>query len=261
MRFDGAVLQVSTGAVERQWKLTPHGLATMTVKDLATGRVYGGQPATDCDWSLPDLTGERAAAKLTDLTAAASDDQGFTSEHLQVVSQWEYPAAGLAVQHVVWAYPGAAGLRTELRLKRLGPSQNRFPRDAGVTETLPVAVGGLQLRAVGYYSQTQRRNSPATELLREDLAPSAPAGGSNDWANLLDLRGRGGGLILVKESHKCINTPQGGANTGGFAWDAGTLRSTGLGWYLDDVDGARFHRCWANWVVLFTAATTRWPWP
>ena len=120
MRFDGTTLRVSTGVIERQWQVTKRGLATVALQDLATGRVWGEEARSECDWMLPGLPSEGATAELKSITSKESDDEGFTTKHLEVVSEWEYPGAGLRVRHVVWAYPGAAGLRTALELKRSG---------------------------------------------------------------------------------------------------------------------------------------------
>lgn len=107
---------------------------------------------------------------------------------------------------------------------------------------------GVGLRAIGYYSDTQNRNRPETEILREERLMGAS--GSNDWASILVATRDRDGLMLVKESHKCVNTPDGDADTGGFEWDGEGLGVSGLGWELKDVGEDRYYACWANWMVL-----------
>lgn len=247
MSFDGAVLRVATGAIERRWAMTPNGLATVSVADPASGAVYGGAPASPCDWEIPGI-GPDAKAELRSLEACEDDDEGFAARHLRIAAEFEYPAAGMRARYVVWAYPGAPGLRTELQLRRTGTGPASFPREPGTGETLPGLPGGRPLLVAGYYADTQHRNTAETEILREEM--QAGMCGTNDWASLAVCGDDAGAVILVKESHKCVNTPDGGANTGAFAWDARGLRSTGLGWYPADVGTSRFHRCWAHWTVV-----------
>ncbi|VGO19383.1 alpha-galactosidase [Pontiella sulfatireligans] len=107
---------VSSGLVERRWKWTGSGLATSGLRDLRSGNEWIEQ-AVDirADWNFPGLAEGRA--KLLSLTAEESDDEGFTSRHLEVVAEIEYPATGTFLKYVIWAYPDAPGLRTQIWLK------------------------------------------------------------------------------------------------------------------------------------------------
>ncbi len=117
---EGDRLIVSTGRIQRTWRLTGRGLATVGLTDLRSGRRWADAAATaDADWSFPGFIEPDDEAKLVSLTAAPGDDDGFTGEHLEVVAEFEYPSSGAAVRYVVWAYPDAPGLRTQLFVKRL----------------------------------------------------------------------------------------------------------------------------------------------
>ena len=48
-------------------------------------------------------------------TFADSDDERFTSEHLEVVATIDYPEAHLQIRHVVWVYPDSPGTRVHRR--------------------------------------------------------------------------------------------------------------------------------------------------
>jgi hypothetical protein len=127
-RTEGNSLIVTTGAVERRWKWTGKGLATVGLRDLSSGREWadgkgsGGNGVDsdgdrDCDWSNSEVIPAGATAEIVSLTALEDDDEGFTSKHLKVAAEIAYPQAGVSVRYEIWAYPGAAGLRTQLWVK------------------------------------------------------------------------------------------------------------------------------------------------
>jgi len=244
--FEGGRLIVTTGRVTRQWRWTGAGLATVSLVDVESGRQWvTGEPACRCDWSLAGRIDGDSAAELISLTAAESDDEGFTSGHLEVIAAIEYPRAKVAVQVVIWAYPDAPGLRTQLRAKAL-PGQAP-PAEAAPSrcDLIPAATGGLTRRAIGYYNETQQRNRPETDLLAEEITDEAEI----DWANILCLEDARGGLAVVKESHKCVNQP--GYDTGGFTVAPAALATTGWGLTAADLPGDRFGAGWATWCVLW----------
>jgi hypothetical protein len=114
---DGERLTVSTGTVTRIWHWTGTGLGTISLARNG-GRTWGEGTPDTCDWELPGglpMTG----ARLVRLEAQPDDDEGFTSSHLRVAADIEYPQAKLAVRYSVWAYPGSTGFRTQLLVKAL----------------------------------------------------------------------------------------------------------------------------------------------
>jgi hypothetical protein len=99
---------VSTGKVERTWEITKSGLRTVSMIDLISRKDYSnGQSKILCDWSYNGLINSQSNAKLISLTAEIKNDDGFTSNHLEVVAEFEYPAVETFVKYVIWAYPGA----------------------------------------------------------------------------------------------------------------------------------------------------------
>jgi hypothetical protein len=116
VQASGDELLVSSGAVERRWCWTGRGLVTSGLRDLRSGNEWIDQTGDPrADWDFPGLT--EGDAKLISLTARESDDEGFTSRHLEVVAEIEYSQTGVALKYVIWAYPDAPGLRTQIWLK------------------------------------------------------------------------------------------------------------------------------------------------
>lgn len=123
--------------------------------------------------------------------------------------------------------------------------------DRNTVEQIPVQTEHAAAAFAGYYSDTQKRNMPETKLLRETEF-TAPSNLENSWASLMTLQDQNGnGLIAVKESHKCVNTPDGGANSGGFLVGADGISVTGAGWLPGDLQQNTCHACWATWLILY----------
>lgn len=250
----GPNLRVSTGAVRRVWTWTGRGLLTTDLRRLPDGEPWIATPAetagAESDWSLPGVVGQGVVQSVD---VQPSEDEGFTTPHLQVITAIHYPDAGLQVQHVVWVYPDAPGLRTQLRLRRLdadAPPLDAWEGNDATAERLPADAAGRSLRAIGYYSDTQHRNAADLQILREEAAASPGESGSVDWASVLVASRADEQLTLVKESHKCVNTPEGGANTGGFFWNKAGVAATGIGWDAADLNAAQDLSCWAHWTIL-----------
>jgi len=245
-------LITSTGAVERKWKWTGKGLLTTSLIDLSTQRQWAGASLQYmCDFSLPGIIDDTSEAKLVNLTAEISDDNGFTSEHIEVVVEIEYPASNLLLQYVIWLYPDSPGIRTQLRVKALEGFQAPANKSiAGRIEHVPVSVGNLQRRAIGYYNHTQFRNLHETEILKEEFV-SEPLSGKEifDWASILCVEDSVAGLCLVKESHKCVN--QQGVDTGSFECDKTAICSTGWAIKPKDFSTDSFNWCWPSWVIVY----------
>jgi len=283
-------LTVSTGRVERTWRLTERGLATVSLRENGDAEDWAGEGSGfDCDWEIPGAIGP---GRLLGLEAGRSNDEGFTGDHLKVTATFDYSADNLRVQYVIWAYPDAPGLRTQLRCRLIrerepaaageaSPPESGRPgggeaaaegervpvsgspaapqehaavdmaRAEGIVDSLPVRWDSRTLHAVGYYSGTQNRNTRELKILREEEIPIPARTGEIDWASLLAVRDSEKGVLLVKESHKCVNTPGLGARTGRFAWNARGIRNTGVGWRGEDYTSDRYRSCWAAWTVLY----------
>ena len=248
----GNLLRVSTGHIQRTWALTGQGLRTTGVTDLRRQIQWmDKQKKYACDWKFPGVKG---SGRLVSLTAKQSDDEGFTSDHLKVEATFEYKADNLLVQYVIWAYPGSEGLRTQCRARLIHEASADSSGDSdgeGITDSLPISLKDRTLHSIGYYAGTQNRNTHELEILKQEKQTDCPQQGQVDWASIVAVREADRGLILVKESHKCVNTPKMGANTGRFTWDRQGLRNTGTGWYVKDLTAERYRDCWATWVVLY----------
>ena len=242
----GDRIRVSTGQITREWKLTRYGLLTASVAGV------GGSFPTSAkvpwqDWNLLRILPDRATAELVSLTAEVSTDQGFTSEHLELVAEFEYRKAGLGLQYIVWAYPGSPGLRTQIRLRTLAGYKRPKALDdvQPRAEYLPLDTAQAQTTAAGYFNDTQNRNNAELELLKER---TSQGNSSYLWANLVQLQFAQNGLILVQESHKSVNQP--GVATGEFhVWPEGVAVS-GLGLTPQDLN-SQYQPLWAHWLIAY----------
>lgn len=247
-RYADGLLMVDTGVCCRSWRIAVGGFATCS---LAVGGVpWPVESAGGADWRLPGgLPADDA--ELVDLRIDQDDDEGFTARHLRVVAEFAYAKAGCRVRWSVWAWPDAPGLRTALAIACDRPL-TALGEGTVTTECLPVRLDGeAWVRAIGYYAETQQRNSLATPLLRE---ARVAAGASCTWASICAVERDGLGAALVKESHQCVNQP--GLDPGAFHASAG-LRSSGWGLGTDDLRTGCWHLAWAHWTLLYRTANQR----
>lgn len=238
-------LVVSTGRFARSWRLAPSGLSGQSIGLI--GNETRAERA-EADWQFPGWL--EGPATLVKLEAGVSDDEGFTSRHLRVVAEFHYAANDSALRYEIWAYPGAAGLRTQLWVR--GPAE---ARTAGAdpararTETIPFRAE--RLHAIGYYNDTQHRHEPGLPLLREEQVDP----GVIDWANVLCAENGDRGVALVKESHKCVN--QSGVQTGAFVAGATSIGVTGWGLAPGNARADRWQWAWATWLIGYDVRAPR----
>jgi len=82
MACDGKTLTIGTGKVTREWSWTGKGWLTSNVAHTDSGKVWPlADTSRTADWQVPGVAGE---AELISVTARESDDEGFTSRHLEV---------------------------------------------------------------------------------------------------------------------------------------------------------------------------------
>ncbi len=268
--FDGELLTVQTGKLTRIWRWTGRGFLTQSVS-LGEDKTWklDNDDDRESDWLLPVCEDNNPDAVLSDVTIAISDDEGFTSEHLAVTAEMEYPEAKLALRFVIWAYPDVAGLRTALQLKALdgfawdGTLHKHETTDASLQtvrlsrgyqrhDLIPVDFSGTSRRVFGYYADTQQRNDPAQDLLLESVS-NKPLTHPEvcDWSNAMCVEDDSWGIALLKESHKCAN--QKGHDTGAFLCLPGRgLESHGWGITPTEID-SEWRPTWANWCVAYAA--------
>jgi len=256
-RTEGDQLIVSTGLIERTWELTGNGLITSGIRDLSSEREWcTREPEYACDWDFPGLIENTTASTLVSLITKISDDEHFTSEHIEIIAEFHYETQ-VAVQYLIWVYPGAPGIRTQLKVRALhGMNQTQAKNTPARNEYIPLNWTGLNRRAIGFYNNTQKRNAGNLELIKESLFTGTVIQPEKyDWTSLLVAEDKEGGLVLVKESHKCVNQP--GLYTGSFHADIAGFSSTGWGISAKEIITDRWRSCWANWCIVFSGSDSQ----
>ena len=194
-RTDGEHLIVSTGAVERIWRLTPAGLATVSIKNLRTGTAWEVPSRAQADWEYPGWIDKDARVNTVRVEAGPADDDGFTSRHLRVLVDLEYPGQDASLRMEVWAYPGAEGLRTQLWAKGKSIADAKAP-SRPTFEILNATADDGQL--AGTYN-------PDILLRLAGMKPGVayqfelewkPGQGANHSAQVQSLDGEASGLLL-----------------------------------------------------------------
>lgn len=115
--FDENKLTVNTGKFVREWKITSFGMVTTSVRNLETGYEWVNVDSNICDWSYYGLIDEDSKADLVSLDAVQCNDEGFTSDHILVTAEFEYPAIETFLKYEVRVYPGSEGVFTRVSLK------------------------------------------------------------------------------------------------------------------------------------------------
>lgn len=119
----------------------------------------------------------------------------------------------------------------------------------GRVDFLPVDATSLVRRYVGYYNDTQHRNTKETPLLKEEVANAAIEDKEvNAWSNVLFVEDKSNVLIVVKESHKCVN--QYGYDTGAFELTESGIANTGTSLQPQEIMEDRYRQAWASWTVV-----------
>ena len=232
-------LIVSTGAIERHWTWTGKGFSTSQIKD--SNGVYTIQNSSDADWNLGDL----GNGKVVSIRAFKSDDEHFTSEHLAVEAEIEY--ACLQVKYVIWAYPNAKGLRTQLWLKKQsGKTLETWQTNPGISETITLKEKPEEVTAFGYHAGLKADFVPYEILTKEEV----PTNGKSEITSGLIIQNKNNGLILLKESQKHTHMST-ELETGGFNREQNLVSVYGLGLKTTDIVADEYKFCWANWMVLF----------
>lgn len=248
MDFNGSLLRINTGTFSRVWRVTRGGLTTVRLgREGATIESMQTDRNEICDWDL----GLQGDADLVTLAGARDDDESFTDPHLRVVAEFEYPTDRVAVRYVVWAYPGAHGLRTQVEIRAL-PGYRGTPELFGpqIVETLRPSTPFKQRIAFGLIQGIKANTG--TQILREE----AVGAGEISWANGVVLQGDKAGLVVVKESNKHTHQSAGtGRTSGGLRIGDGRVEVTGAGMLRGELSKDRYRKCWATWVVPYTGDT------
>ena len=261
--WDGDRLTVRNNGFVRCWEPTDCGLVTTLLENKGAKWVEQEAGDGDCDWHLFQLITSETRAELQDVSIRAVEDPPLTDKHVEATVEISYPEAETSVRYGVRAYPNATGVRTELSLRAHRPfGSQEIPSYLleSYAEHLRLSPANYRRVAAGYYNDLQHRNHDDTPILAMENRSGELKQGLRevyDRSNLLSLESEAAGLILVKESHKCVN--QSGVDTGAFVLDEGGVRVTGLGlkgnnyanvetWLPHD----RFRPAWATWCVPFS---------
>ena len=240
---------VSTGSIQRSWDVMPYGLVTTSVKNLKTGKEWVNSSTRKCDWDYYGKLASSTNSKLVGITAIESSDSGFTSPHILVEAEFEYPLLETFVKCQIRVFPNAEGIYSRIAIK--GSPLKYLPDSMSITgrvDFVPVVSNALTRRYVGYYNDTQNRNTATTPLIKEQLL-TAPAATTelNRWASVLMLESANEALIMVKESHKCVN--QYGYDTGEFEVSAQGLANTGTSLNRYEILPDKYRFSWATWLI------------
>ena len=263
VKMVGDRLTVGTGVVERQWKWTKKGFVTVSFTETKSAKEWADQaPVLDCDWKIPAVIDGNTEAKLLGVTARKADDEGFTSEHLEVVAQIRYPDAKVEAQFVIWAYPDAPGIRTQLRVK--GVEGYIAPKETadmdGRVDYIPMTFENVARRTIGFIKDNSARDKLRDDMLVEDVQKGPVADIENcRWANVICIETDNEGMCLVKENPKAINKAQDPAKgkfpaylDGEFHCSKDGLLTTGAGLTAGDILTSRYRTCWATWSIAWT---------
>ena len=242
----GNALTVSTGKIERVYKLTDYGLATTVFRDRSSSREWVKTNAGLSDWEID----KNVPGNLVSLDARISDDEKFTDKHILIEAEFEYPGKQMAVKYNIWAYPDAQGLRTQLRLKAMpGYAAQSEKFTADITETLELSETPDEVIAFGLMQGI--KTNMEKSLLTESRTVFADQ--KNEWANGLILSGKDAGIILVKESNKSTSlNSKGDVATGDFEIVDGKVSVSGAGMFPADLKEDEYTSSWANWVILYS---------
>ncbi len=269
----------STGKMQRVWQWTGNGLLTTGLKNLVSNQEYVQTKAVQkCDWSLPGAISDTSKAEWLGVQVTEGNDEGFSNGYLQILSTIQYPQAKLLLQHIVWVYPNAVGVRTQLRVKALyGFDSKKVKTDEQTTnyygnvmavqgprsDYLPLSFKQEnQRRYWGYYNNPGGRHDPSRQMLKEQLVTGYPLFQTEDvnWASGISVEYNNGrhGVCVVKESPKCVNQPA--HLTGAFYSSPNGLNVTGWGLGADEMLTNRFRECWATWTILWDGGNDGMQW-
>ncbi len=263
-------ITVSTGKIVRRWVWTGKGLQTTSIKNQITGQEYALiKTKYSCDWDLPGAIDDTSVAEMVDLCVSENDDEGFSNRHLQVIATIRYSSVNLEIQHVIWLFPSAPGIRTQLRVKAMdGFSPNNIIYNEGerIDCGHTIAVPGARCeylpfnftvenrrRYWGFYNNPGSRRDPSRDMLEEIVVTGYPLflTEDNNWASGLSVEYNQGedGVCVIKESPKCVN--QQSHCTGSYYSGPDGLAVTGWGLAPDEIVTDRYRECWATWTIVW----------
>jgi hypothetical protein len=237
---------VMTGLVKRVFEVTSKGLITTEYTDLNSGENFIlPEQELQADWEFPSVKGN---AKLQNIRAEISDDEGFTSKHIEVAVHFSYPDDNLDLKYTLWVYPDAPGIRTQLFMKKLQVDTLQNDTLENIVEQLNVYEKYAKVFLWGYADGTQFLNNDLTPIMKSESLQKSDL--VNDWASGLSLSDSNHGLVMIKESNKCFNSRI-VANNGHFIINGDIIANTGSGYSLSELNEKEYKLAWASWTVLY----------
>ncbi len=242
----GNELIVATGKIERVYKITDYGLTTTMFKEYSSSKEWVKADTGVCDWEID----KNVLGNLVSIDAKISDDEKFTNTHILVEVEFEYPEKQIMVKYIIWTYPDAQGLRTQLQLKAMpgyAAQDEKFTTD--ITETLQLSEKPNEVIAFGLM-QGIKTNMDKNLLTEKHLAFEDQ---KIDWASGTILSGKEDGIVLIKESNKSTSLrKEGDVATGEFEISNHKITISGAGMFPADLKTDQYTNSWANWVILYS---------
>ena len=212
--WDGQELHIDGGSIKRSWRDSGFGLLSHS---LCTGtHEWLGATEEHSDWSLPGFG--QLVLNIEQVEIRPDNDDGFSSDHLLVRIHYRHEQATLIQDIRCWYN---IGMRMSFTLQGT-------VKDAHA----PAFLERLHFKNTisnsllwGYYNDTQNRNTATTPILEE--FETQDQDWENDWASACAVTQDAYALIMVKESHKCVN--QTGVDSGSFSLNGHTFTIDGFG--------------------------------
>lgn len=132
------------------------------------------------------------------------------------------------------------------------PSETHPER--GRADYLPIDARRMRRTYIGYYNDTQFRNSPETPIMKQIVKSDSFSWEENNWSSLCVFEKDQEGLIWVKESHKCVN--QYGVDTGSFILDSEGAYNTGTSLLPEEIVPDTYKWFWGSWVIPYSGDDT-----
>lgn len=121
---------------------------------------------------------------------------------------------------------------------------------SGNVDFIPLDTTKSKRIYIGYFNDTQHRNSSHTPILKEEThSEDIQNKEQNWWANIVALEQGDDGVMMVKESHKCVN--QYGVETGSFIVNSDGICNTGTSLSLEEIVPDKYKWFWGSWVIPY----------
>lgn len=215
-------------------------------------------------WSLPELSAF-GKPQNPQVNIQTIQQHRWLHDQMVVTVTYDVPQLAMHLRYAFNAYPGICGIRMQMMFKfDHQPDQDQMPSWLGSSMSLqlPFKTNQTPRTAVGFYNDTQHRNSINTPI-RRSMRTSDPIEDLEiwDWNNILSFEKNGAGLTLVKESHKAVN--QNGIDGGAFVVEKNQVRISGLGLCNQHYQGqawfalSGWRKTWANWIILYSGGESQ----